>query len=300
MKKPKRQPSFGFWYSDMRNQEQGNNTMSEMLNQEKLTMGSYTQVENVVIDKLMALLGDVEFRVFIAIYRKTIGWGKLSDTISTSQLMQITGKSNRAVIDAVEFLKNNGLISTENSVRNSKKFTINLSVINNSNTYEKLSLVKKVHKSTVKKVHSTCENSSQVTCENFSHTKETINKLTKERESSALAQNSESENLNAIEVFEFLKKSSVFGSELGIIQHREPNISELNVLIAEVTGYWSGKYLSKQQLLTKILSSVSRKNAQSRIDTYTMPKQQATTDAAVINTNRVSVSPFAKFLGDNV
>ena len=120
------------------------------------------------------------------------------------------------------------------------------------------------------------------------------------QESGARAQNSESENLNAIEVFEFLKKSSVFGSELGIIQHREPNISELNVLIAEVTGYWSGKYLSKQQLLTKILSSVSRKNAQSRIDTYTIPKQQATTDAPVINTNRVSVSPFAKFLGDNV
>ena len=238
----------------------------------------------------------------MAIYRKTIGWGKLSDTISTSQLMQITGKSNRAVIDAVEFLKNNGLISTENSVRNSKKFTINLSVINNSKTYEKLSLVKKVHKSPVKKVHSTCENSSQVTCENFSHTKETINKLTKERESSARAQNSESEseNLNAIEVFEFLKKSSVFGSELGIIQHREPNISELNVLIAEVTGYWSGKYLSKQQLLTKILSSVSRKNAEARIQTYTVEKQQATTDAPVINTNRVSVSPFAKFLGDNV
>ena len=127
----------------------------------------------------------------------------------------------------------------------------------------------------------------------------------KDNKEEAQPQNSEidlslTENLNAIEVFEFLKKSSVFGSELGIIQHREPNISELNVLIAEVTGYWSGKYLSKQQLLTKILSSVSRKNAQSRIDTYTMPKQQATTDAPVINTNRVSVSPFAKFLGDNV
>ena len=279
--------------------------MSEMLNQEKLTMGSYTQVENVVLDRLMALLGDVEFRVFMAIYRKTIGWGKLSDTISTSQLMQITGKSNRAVIDAVEFLKNNGLISTENSVRNSKKFTINLSVINNSNTYEKLSLVKKVHKSPVKKVHkspvkkvhSTCENSSQVTCENSSHTKETINKLTKERESSARAQNSESENLNAIEVFEFLKKSSVFGSELGIIQHREPNISELNVLIAEVTGYWSGKYLSKQQLLTKILSSVSRKNAQSRIDTYTMPKQQPSLESPVTDwSNRQAGELITEFV----
>lgn len=108
---------------------------------------------------------------------------------------------------------------------------------------------------------------------------------------SAPAQNSESENLNAIEVFEFLKKSSVFGSELGIIQHREPNISELNVLIAEVTGYWSGKYLSKQQLLTKILSSVSRKNAQSRIDTYTMPKQQATTDSPVFDEVALKTDP---------
>lgn len=128
---------------------------------------------------------------------------------------------------------------------------------------------------------------------------EITTEITSERETreNSQTENPVEENLNAIEVFEFLKKSSVFGSELGIIKHREPNISELNVLIAEVTGYWSGKYLSKQQLLTKILSSVSRKNAEARIQTYTVEKQQATTDAPVINTNRVSVSPFAKFFG---
>ena len=123
--------------------------------------------------------------------------------------------------------------------------------------------------------------------------------ITSERETreNSQTENPVEENLNAIEVFEFLKKSSVFGSELGIIQHREPNISELNVLIAEVTGYWSGKYLSKQQLLTKILSSVSRKNAQSRIDTYTMPKQQPSLESPVADwTNRQAGELITEFV----
>lgn len=255
--------------------------MSEMLNQEKLTMGSYTQVENVVLDRLMAILSPSEFKVYMAIYRKTIGWGDVVDCLSTSQIMKLTGLSNRVVIQCVKSLKEKLLISVEIGMRGINKITINLKQLHSNSTYDEKSLVTKSHNSPMTNSHSTYDEKSQVTYDESSHTKETINKLTKERESGARAQNSESENLNAIEVFEFLKKSSVFGSELGIIQHREPNISELNVLIAEVTGYWSGKYLSKQQLLTKILSSVSRKNAQSRIDTYTMPKQQPSLESPV-------------------
>ena len=263
--------------------------MSEMLNQEKLTMGSYTQVENVVLDRLMAILSPSEFKVYMAIYRKTIGWGDVVDCLSTSQIMKLTGLSNRVVIQCVKSLKEKLLISVEIGMRGINKITINLKQLHSNSTYDEKSLVTKSHNSPMTNSHSTYDEKS--------HTKETINKLTKERESSARAQNSESENLNATEVFEFLKKSSVFGSELGIIQHREPNISELNVLIAEVTGYWSGKYLSKQQLLTKILSSVSRKNAQSRIDTYTMPKQQPSLESPVTDwSNRQAGELITEFV----
>lgn len=123
--------------------------------------------------------------------------------------------------------------------------------------------------------------------------------ITTERDAreNSQTENPVEENLTAIEVFEFLKKSSVFGSELGIIQHREPNISELNVLIAEVTGYWSDKYLGKQHLLAKILSSVSRKNAQSRIDTYTVPKQQPSIESPVTDwSNRQAGELITEFV----
>ena len=104
-------------------------------------------------------------------------------------------------------------------------------------------------------------------------------------ESVAPAQNSEidlsTEKPTAIETFEFLKQSLVFGSEFGVISEREPNLSEINALVTEVDCFWSNKHLTKKQLLGKILSSVGRLSVSDRLGKYTVTQDNAT-DAPVV------------------
>ena len=115
-----------------------------------------------------------------------------------------------------------------------------------------------------------------------------IHKSTNEntQESHAPAQNSEidlsTEKPTAIETFEFLKQSLVFGSELGVISEREPNLSEINALVTEVDCFWSNKHLTKKQLLGKILSSVGRLSINDRLSKYTTEKQANFIDAPVV------------------
>ena len=114
-----------------------------------------------------------------------------------------------------------------------------------------------------------------------------IHKSTNEntQESHAPAQNSEidlsTEKPTAIETFEFLKQSLVFGSEFGVISEREPNLSEINALVTEVDCFWSNKHLTKKQLLGKILSSVGRLSVSDRLGKYTVTQDNAT-DAPVV------------------
>ena len=112
------------------------------------------------------------------------------------------------------------------------------------------------------------------------------NENTQESES-APAQNSEidlslTEKPTAIEAFEFLKQSLVFGSEFGVISEREPNLSEINALVTEVDCFWSNKHLTKKQLLGKILSSVNRLSHTDRLSKYTVEKQANFIDAPVV------------------
>ena len=111
------------------------------------------------------------------------------------------------------------------------------------------------------------------------------NKENKE-ESNAPAQNSEidlsTEKPTAIETFEFLKQSLVFGSEFGVISEREPNLSEINALVTEVDCFWSNKHLTKKQLLGKILSSVGRLSISDRLGKYTVEKQANFIDAPAV------------------
>ena len=105
-------------------------------------------------------------------------------------------------------------------------------------------------------------------------------------ESVAPAQNSEidlslTEKPTAIETFEFLKQSLVFGSEFGVISERQPNLSEINALVTEVDCFWSNKHLTKKQLLGKILGSVNRLSATDRLGKYTVTQDNAT-DAPVV------------------
>lgn len=125
------------------------------------------QVPNAVIDELMAELSGAELKCYLAILRKTKGWNKDFDAVSVTQLMSVTGLSNRAVIDACNHLVELNLLYQKTGSRGVKIFSVNLC---NNFTSEKSSLVKKVH--------STSEKSSLVTSEKSSHTKNNIKNTT--------------------------------------------------------------------------------------------------------------------------
>ncbi|MDY4478544.1 replication protein [[Pasteurella] aerogenes] len=121
------------------------------------------QVPNAVIDELMSQMNGAELKCYLAILRKTKGWNKEFDAISVTQLMEVTGLSNRSVIDACNALVSYGLLNQTTGSRGVKIFSVNLC---KKFTSEK--------SSPVKKVHGTSEKSSPVTSEKSSHTKNNI------------------------------------------------------------------------------------------------------------------------------
>jgi len=78
-----------------------------------LEVPNHTQVPNVFIDKYTQNLNGAAVKIFLAICRKTIGWHKLTDKISYSQLKEITGLKSQAIITAIKDLEVRGLIRTE-------------------------------------------------------------------------------------------------------------------------------------------------------------------------------------------
>ena len=154
----------------------------DMNNDSRFITNSF-QVPNAVIDELMAELSGAELKCYLAILRKTKGWNKDFDAVSVTQLMSVTGLSNRAVIDACNHLVELNLLYQKTGSRGVKIFSVNLC---NNFTSEKSSLVKKVH--------GTSEKSSPVTSEKSSHTKNNI-KNTTQNTIKKTTQKSESEVL---------------------------------------------------------------------------------------------------------
>lgn len=122
-----------------------------------LEVPNHTQIPNIIIDRHMAELSHAQFKVLMAICRKTIGWHKQSDYISISQIVELAGVSNKTVVGAIKQLEKKGFIVTQKTNRSTTLITIN---------YEVTSVV-----STPPSVVST-----PVTSVVSTHTKETINK----------------------------------------------------------------------------------------------------------------------------
>jgi len=66
----------------------------------------YTRIANEIMEALSrAMPGFTEGQIIWAVLRKTYGWNKKSDEISISQLCEMTGKSRRMVIYALQNLE---------------------------------------------------------------------------------------------------------------------------------------------------------------------------------------------------
>ena len=144
---------------------------------------NFFQCPNVLVDDLIQHISGAELKCYLVIIRKTTGWHKLEDRISISQFVELTGLSNRSVIDSCAKLANLGLISIVKDDHANKFFTLkniaNLDLTSEKTSHgEKSSHSEKTSQPPVKKVHTPCEKSSQVASEKTSHTKDTLTKDT--------------------------------------------------------------------------------------------------------------------------
>lgn len=237
------------------------------------------QLPNAFVDEMLAQVSGNACKVYLLIVRKTRGWQKEKDCISYSQIQKIAGiKSHETIKNALNELLELGLIK----VKQGNEKTPNQYRLNDS--YGTTKTVEPKSKGTTKIVEASTEIVEQGTTE-IVDTENKSFKTTKEK-ANAPAQNSEidlslTEKPTAIEAFEFLKQSLVFGSEFGVISEREPNLTEINALVAEVDCFWSNKHLTKKQLLGKILGSVNRLSINDRLGKYTVT-QVNHTDAPVV------------------
>jgi phage replication O-like protein O len=81
---------------------------------------NYTQIPNEILDK-MADMTPAEFKVLMAICRKTFGWHKDRDVISLTQLEKMTGLSRTAVQAGIMAAIDRGLLERTEVVKGAGK-----------------------------------------------------------------------------------------------------------------------------------------------------------------------------------
>ncbi len=118
---------------------------------------SHTQFPNIIIDNFMGKMTGAQIKVILAIARKTIGWHKVSDRISYSQLYKLTGLSTNAIKSGIKGLIEMNLISQEKTKfgycydMKYEGVSINDTAVSKSDTIEYQKMIPQKKKETNKK-----------------------------------------------------------------------------------------------------------------------------------------------------
>ena len=96
-----------------------------------MTNNGFLKLDNAIIDYWMSRLSHSEFKTLLAIYRKTLGWGKQYDRISQNQISEMTGITTRSVRTAITSLEELKLIITTGKNKSVKMFTLNTEALFN-------------------------------------------------------------------------------------------------------------------------------------------------------------------------
>jgi len=88
---------------------------------------NHTQLPNEIIDVHMKNLSHISFKVVVVICRKTFGWHKETDSISLSQIQELTGLSRNSVLKSINELETLGIIIVDRVTdkKTTNKYTIN-------------------------------------------------------------------------------------------------------------------------------------------------------------------------------
>lgn len=87
------------------------------------TTGGYTAIPNWLIEA-MPRMTEAQFKVAVAVARRTIGWQKEADHISLSQFMADTGLKRAAVQDALHWLTGVGILTRSPAKRSSFAYVL--------------------------------------------------------------------------------------------------------------------------------------------------------------------------------
>jgi len=87
---------------------------------------NFCPVPNVILDQIMRKVSHAEFKVLMIVVRQTYGWRKQTDRISLSQLVEMTGVSERKVIDSLRSL--DWLILSHKTPYHATEYSLNLDV----------------------------------------------------------------------------------------------------------------------------------------------------------------------------
>ena len=90
------------------------------------------QITNAFVDEAMNKLSDASIKIYLLIVRKTRGWGKESDSLSLTQLEELSRKSRPTVVKCLNELVKVGLVQK----RSQSKFGNVYSLIDNYNIGE--------------------------------------------------------------------------------------------------------------------------------------------------------------------
>lgn len=122
---------------------------------------NFTQIPNTILDELLSVLSESELKVLLYICRRTYGFHKQNDRISTSQLMNGirdkdgvhldtgTGLSNKSILDSIKSLEKLGIIKTIQKGTQTKYFSLDTAYEKSTQEAKDL-LMKNLHKPYVK------------------------------------------------------------------------------------------------------------------------------------------------------
>jgi phage replication O-like protein O len=145
----------------------------------------YTRIANELVEALAQNHpGFTEGQVIWCVLRKTYGWNKKEDKISLSQLVQMTGKSRRMVIYAIQNLEAKKMIFVSRSFQQVNIITFNKNYNEwnkneSSEQYKKLHLVQKVAPSATNGKYLVQHSVNDIP--KVAPTKETLTKETKQK-----------------------------------------------------------------------------------------------------------------------
>lgn len=179
---------------------------------------NYTQCPNLLIDEHLPDMGHAECKVVLAITRQTFGWHKRKDRLSISQLMELTGLSNRAVIDGVRAAMERGVLDRE---REGQGYIYWLVVGREDTSQAGSEGVSEVHRGRedtsqegVSEVHRGCEDTSQEAVSELHIQKKEKETLQKKEKENSRAQKKEEDPVRMIvDLFEcrlnFVQKEKI-------------------------------------------------------------------------------------------